>query len=753
MGCRRAWLFGLVVAMAAAGLLAAACGDTGQGSTFPGQYSDSSLPLVGDGAPSLTPDGLATSEASVLPLDISPAAQVLEVPPSTHVQFTAYLGSGTNTPVVALWSTDSPAIGSIDANGLFTPTGAVGGIVNVYAQSNESFGATTLRVHIHIDDIPPGFNPGVITALEGGGQADSHFKWLYPYNQTVFPRGLLPPRLQWAGTQVQWVLVTASAINVDYTGVFAPTNNDQLPGAPAQLDLPADAWTAITGSAGANDPVTIQVTKYDTENAVTGPISETWTIAQGTLKGIVYYDSYDSPLAQGDAGSLDDMGAVMRIRPGDTQPEVFIGGAAKGGCTVCHTLSANGSTMALSAGHQYDAIYGVSADASSPVGPISQQPDNVYSFGALTPDGKYLLSCGSTGLDAGDSDGGPLGIGDYGPNVTSMTHELNSQLFVTADGGVVGSIPTVDKALMPAFSPDGTAIVFNRFVAGQDQRLAIASFDEATLTFGTPTDVFVDPGYYLGWPSFLPDSKSFVFQTSDDSDQYSTFEPISYEDADGELFQYIPSINDVHHMRATMGQEDVGTPDGGVQINTYLLNPDGTIADQDAYKNYGPTALPVAAGGYYWVVFTSRRSYGNTIDNSDPDNTPANVKPKKLWVAAIDINGDPTVDTSHPAFYLPGQELGAGNLRGFWALPPCQQPGGSCQSGTDCCDGFCRQVTADGGASTSGPDGAPPVFTCIAPPTSCSNVDERCLRSPDCCGTPANGVVCIDGFCALPTPK
>ena len=117
--------------------------------------------------------------------------------------------------------------------------------MNIYAQSNESIGTTTLRVHVHIDDVPPGFNGGVLGALQNGGQADSHFKWLYPYDQTVFPRGLLPPRLQWSGTQVQWFLVTAYAENFNYQGVFAPTNNDQLPNAPPQLDLPADAFLEV----------------------------------------------------------------------------------------------------------------------------------------------------------------------------------------------------------------------------------------------------------------------------------------------------------------------------------------------------------------------------------------------------------------------------------------------------------------------------------------------------------------------------
>ncbi len=396
--------------------------------------------------------------------------------------------------------------------------------------------------------------------------------------------------------------------------------------------------------------------------------------------------------------------------------------------------------MALSAGHTYDAVYAVSADASSPIGPLSTKPDNVYSFPALTPDGKYLLSCGSTGLQGAD-DGGPLSFPDYGPNVVSMTHELDSVLYETADGGAVGSIPNVPKALMPAFSPDGTKVVFNRYVPGQDQRLAIASFDEATRTFGAYTDVFVDPDYFLAWPSFLPDSQSFVFMLSSDTDQYSSFQQVTFNDANGELFFYQASLNTVAHMRQAMGSHVVDDPEAGAELTTYLRNPDGTIADQDTLKNYEPNSLVVAAGGYYWVVFTSRRSYGNTIDNSNPIATPDNVKPKKLWVTAVDISGTPA-DWSHPAFYLPGQELGGGNIRAFWTLPPCQQNGSSCQAGSDCCNGFCREVPDDGGLA----------FSCVAPPKGCSNVTEKCTTTADCCGA-ANGVSCIAGFCATPTPR
>ena len=44
-----------------------------------------------------------------------------------------------------------------------------------------------------IVDNAGGVDPGTQTKLQGGGAGDATFKWLYPYDKTVFPRGLLPP--------------------------------------------------------------------------------------------------------------------------------------------------------------------------------------------------------------------------------------------------------------------------------------------------------------------------------------------------------------------------------------------------------------------------------------------------------------------------------------------------------------------------------------------------------------------------------
>ena len=86
----------------------------------------------------------------------------------------------------------------------------------------------------------------------------------------------------------------------------------------------------------------------------------------------------------------------------------------------------------------------------------------------------------------------------------------------------------------------------------------------------------------------------------------------------------------------------------------------------DKQRNYEPFALPVTAGGYMWIVFTSIREYGNQYAGS-------NVR-KQLWVGAISTNPGAGQDPSHPPFYLPNQSA-TRNERGFWALEK-DDPGG-----------------------------------------------------------------------------
>jgi hypothetical protein len=185
--------------------------------------------------------------------------------------------------------------------------------------------------------------------------------------------------------------------------------------------------------------------------------------------------------------------------------------------------------------------------------------------------------------------------------------------------------------------------------------------------------------------------------------------------------------------RGDLYMADLTTPNSEVRLATV----DGdsypfAAGARDLHYNYEPTFAPVAAGGYFWVVFTTRRTYGNIL-TGDVSVT------KQLWVAAIDQNPTPGKDPSHPAFLLPGQAQTL-NLRGFWAADPCKGAGQGCASGTECCGGYCDS-SGDGGA---------PVCTAVAP--ACAADGDKCTTTADCCGAAA-GTTCINKVCSEPPPQ
>ena len=120
--------------------------------------------------------------------------------------------------------------------------------------------------------------------------------------------------------------------------------------------------------------------------------------------------------------------------------------------------------------------------------------------------------------------------------------------------------------------------------------------------------------------------------------------------------------------------------------------------------NYEPTVNPIASGGYAWVVFTSRRMYGNvaTIDRWHERSAQLRLAhqtspTKKLWVAAIDLNA-PARHRPQPSGVL---SAGAGAPRRqlarlLDASIPATPTATSCETGDECCGGYC-EPGGDGG--------------------------------------------------------
>lgn len=777
----------LILALCTA-TLAGACGSDAPPSQF-----DASTPVddastgdvtTGDDGGIVLPDGGFGTDTGP-----SDAPHVFDVTPSALQTITVTAGQTTPTvvfsatldgkPTAAAWGIDRGDVGKVAAGPstqtTFTPTGTTGGLVTVVAGLNgqtlkrrvfvqltsSQSGATageSGQVATTVGQLTAGggiggvggeglgpavTDPATLGALQApanNGQAQA-LMLLYPYDKTVFPRGLLAPLLQWS-----WSVGDADAIQIQlkttsnsfsWTGTFAkPAILSQTNGKFIRHPIPQDVWAMATNTAGGvtpnnvTDRLTVSLVVAKAGQAY-GPITETWTIAPARLAGTVYYNSYGTQLVKNstdnDFNGHQYGAAVLGINEGATGPSVVAGtasGLSGTGCRVCHVVSAGGSRLIANHGDVYSrtSAYDLrNANAET----VLTGYDDLFGWAGLSADGTIAFT------NAAD-----LAASAPASQLYAFPPTSNVPL-------AVSGIPANLKAGTPTFSGDTKHVAFDFLggtigtTTGNGTQLVALDFDKATMTFSNLRVLATMPsGKRAGFPSFLPTNDGVVFhyQINPSNHRYNTW----------------------HQATAQIWWSDLAT---GTAMPLYALNglnPGGTTSylptgpnnhAADSNLNYEPTANPVASGGYVWVIFTSRRLYGNSATNdpwlSDPRNydatTLANTTPKKLWVAAIDLNAPAGTDASHPAFYLPAQELLAGNARGFWVLDPCKPDGQSCVSGDQCCNGYCEPGTGDAGL----------VCTNVPPNTSCSQPQEKCTTAADCCDATNT---CVGGFCAVAPP-
>lgn len=652
----------------------------------------------------------------------------------------------------AKWLVDRAEIGTIDTTGLFTAAGAAAGEATVEATVGNNKVSTTVTVQIECEqnggiESDGGTTSGGIGGVGGEGEggavdaglmaillgtptADAAMKYLYPYDKTVFPLGLLAPLLQWtagAGAMADGVYIHLTATNYDYKGFFArPTI---LPPSAnfVRHPIPQAAWDSATQSAGGS---TLTASIVVAAGGVAyGPITETWNIAKGRLKGTVYYQSYGTKLAKNYGGAIggDGMfgGATLAIKPGSTDPSLVAG--ANGGhaeCRVCHSVSSEGTRMIVQHGDNY-------------------QASSSYDLNAGYAETAYAASTNKALGWIGMSPDGSIGLGNAAPLPGGTNSGMTTALYEMTNGtpiATTGLSSFVTEAGMPAFSHDTKHVAFEFHAGpgdalsgpGDGKKLVVMDFDAATNAFSNPRVLYTG-GAEPGWASFLPTNDAIIFQTQVAKNSSNEFFASRYG-AKGELWWVDVATGTPHALDLANGEE------GGVMY----LPTTGDNHGDDTVVNYEPTVGPVASGGYAWVVFMSRRQYGNvaTIDPwfSDPreHDLTATATTKKLWVAAIDLNAPPGTDPSHPAFYLPGQELLAGNARGYWVLDPCKSDGQTCSSGDECCGGYCQQDPQTG------------ALTCGQKENQCSQEFDKCTTSADCCD-PA--LKCINEICSTVIPR
>ena len=627
--------------------------------------TSSETPGSGSGSSAAESLDETRGDAMVVGLNIEPADPVIEVldgaiPPPLDFEAIATYDDGTTQSVSGTWAFDRTDLAEIVNTGELTASGLAGGVGTVSIGAEGLTAETSVTIKLRITD---GVDPGT---FDGAMMPDPTLAWSYPYDATVFPRGLRGPTLQWSGgadTDAYYIHVDSPTFEYERWGTVPNPSRFDFP------TLPTDVWRVLTDSVVG--PVSVAVQRHDGVQAYL-PQTHTWTIADAVLTGTVYYWEVNN-------------GNVVRLQTGADAPEPFLQTPPGVECVACHSVSKDGSTIVAS----FHGGYSPWGTFEASTGASILATDTSSGFQAISPDGSHVLW-------RHWSDGAFASTGELTLSLTGDETPLAS-LVPPAASGSPGH---------PAWSTDGQSVAFSMRTDGNgldfiQSSLWVADVDLVTPGFENVQQIVANDPMRptVTYPTFSPDSEWIAFMRATQA-----------------------------RTRGAQGEIWLTNTDGTTQLPLDAANGVGVIGQADA--NYEPTFLPVSLGGYFWLVFVSERTYGNTLTDTN-----VNSRSKQLWVTAIDASPVAGTDPSHPSFWLPGQELDNQNMRGEWALNPCLQLGEGCEAGFECCEGFC-QPDDDGNLVCS-------------PPGACAQQGEACDSNSDCCDIM---MACIGGFCSPYTP-
>ncbi len=674
-------------------------------------------------------------------------------PPSATVTVTSTMPAAVPFTLMAKQPNGGPDVAVTPEMGVFTradlATMTLGNPVNLTPSGHTSgqgtlqgiydgAGATAqLTIQVHLSNTGMGVDPAAPGALDGATAPDPTTNispLLYPYDKTVFPLGLTSPLVMWnapkAGDVYRLHYEEKDFTCDDYEVVMTP-----------QLRIPQDCWDWLTSS-NQGDPVQVTLSRWDASTKMAYvSAKETWTLAHANMQGAIYYWT-----AQGDSQEDAYLARINTGAGATPQPIFDMGGQHT--CMACHAVSADGTTLVAVAGDgtgpspafpgentnggpptSYCAAGNCQEDFSSddrawisfnitqmaPYATVRHQSTYFGGNVAVSPDGKYTV------------------FGD----VTLFLADTTSGMVYTGTGlDNVALDPTNVGLMMPAFSPDGKhlaaiegppdpsdsqpsyiSLANNSANATTNAKLIQLDFNEATQTFSNKKALAPESGFPAGqqaiaYPTYSPDANWIAFHVGD--------KPTACEDT-------------CLAEETSSGGIYLQSAGGTAPVRLTTLTDTPTVPAAQINHSFEPTFNPQARGGFFWLVFSSERDWGNRIPGgAAPDNGN-----KRLWIAAIDSmpgSGDP----SHPPFFVEGQDETRLNMRGFWALAQCIPTGqGTCNAGFQCCSGYCDPsgICVDIGNTM---------------PT-CTPIGGMCTMTSQCCNNPL--VQCINGICQTPTSQ
>src|SRR5262249_24704833 len=146
----------------------------------------------------------------------------------------------------------------------------------------------------------------------------------------------------------------------------------------------------------------------------------------GSLRGTVYYWA-------------NSLGRVLRIKPGAATPEDFLAAGGQTGCSTCHAVSANGSTLIIGGDINMSTWDLLSNTGELDITTVGKAVRN-WAMPAISPNGKVLVE-NNAPLP------GPPGGSDGMWDAMTAQHLTGTGL----DGVFLD---------MPAFAPNGTKLAY-----------------------------------------------------------------------------------------------------------------------------------------------------------------------------------------------------------------------------------------------------------------------------------------------------
>lgn len=442
--------------------------------------SDATTVDPGTSSTTMSSDSTTIGDDPIVEVQIDPLDAIVTVidgqlPAPTQYTAIGITEGGLEVPIDGTWSWDRLDLASLGGqSGTFSASGIAGGqgVVSFDPAGALQPVKTSATVKLQFTNEPEPVDPGIKDGFGMAADPDPAMVLVYPYDNTVFPRGLTGPTIQWNGggaNDLYYIHVYNDYFEYKAWLKLPPPSRFNFP------KLPADIWLKLTAST--EGQIKLDIQRFDGVKAYLAK-TQTWTIAPANLTGTVYYWEVNN-------------GNVVRLNIGADKPEQFIQKPAGVSCVACHSVSKDGSRIAAA----FHGGYSPWNTIDAATGTVLYNPDSASGFQAISPNGSHVLW--------GQSDEtGALKLSTYDSKTPLAT--------LTTPGG---------KPQHPVWSGDGNKVAFARKTDGNwldfnNSELWLAEIDLMTNTFSNVkqiVDKLPAPLTTTTFPTFAPDSQWIAF--------------------------------------------------------------------------------------------------------------------------------------------------------------------------------------------------------------------------------------------------